>query len=90
VCLILKDDRQVCAYVWGAMWYGSDRSDGPYTVMDRDQAVGGDSGGPWFYGNTAYGIHQGNCVEPASQAKYDQYTPAASLPRMGVRVKVAP
>jgi hypothetical protein len=27
--------------------------------MDRDTAGGGDSGGPWYYGNTAYGIHGG-------------------------------
>jgi len=29
------------------------------TAMHNDEASGGDSGGPWFYGNTAYGIHQG-------------------------------
>lgn len=88
-CLVLKDDRQVCAYVWGTMYYPPSNSDGPYIVMDRDQAVKGDSGGPWFYGNTAYGLHQGNYVDPVNGLPYDQYTPAASLPRMGIRVKVA-
>lgn len=29
------------------------------TAMHNDEASGGDSGGPWFYGNTAYGIHSG-------------------------------
>lgn len=28
--------------------------------MDNDYASGGDSGGPVYYGNTAYGLHQGN------------------------------
>lgn len=27
--------------------------------MDTDEADGGDSGGPWYYGNTAYGFHTG-------------------------------
>lgn len=27
--------------------------------MDSDKANGGDSGGPWYYGGTAYGIHAG-------------------------------
>ncbi len=27
--------------------------------MNRDTATGGDSGGPWYYGNTAYGLHGG-------------------------------
>lgn len=89
VCLILKDDRQVCSYVWGTTYYPPSNTDGPYIVLDRDQAVGGDSGGPWFYGNTAYGLHQGNYVDPVNGLKYDQYTPAASLPRMGINVKVA-
>lgn len=28
-------------------------------AMNHRYAAGGDSGGPWFWGNTAYGIHQG-------------------------------
>lgn len=27
--------------------------------MHNREADSGDSGGPWFYGNTAYGIHSG-------------------------------
>ena len=27
--------------------------------MENDEAGGGDSGGPWYYGNTAYGFHKG-------------------------------
>ena len=29
------------------------------TAMHNDEASGGDSGGPWYSGNTAYGLHQG-------------------------------
>jgi len=28
--------------------------------MSSDTGAGGDSGGPWYYGNTAYGIHKGS------------------------------
>lgn len=28
-------------------------------MMKYDEAEGGDSGGPWHYGNTAYGLHEG-------------------------------
>ena len=28
-------------------------------MMHNDKSKGGDSGGPWFYGSTAYGIHSG-------------------------------
>jgi streptogrisin C len=47
-------------------------------AMRNRYAEGGDSGGPWFYNNTAYGIHQGG--------KYwnlkwrDLYTPVVYLP----------
>lgn len=30
------------------------------TRMKNDEASGGDSGGPWYYGNTAYGFHRGS------------------------------
>ncbi|MFI7636070.1 hypothetical protein [Nonomuraea sp. NPDC049400] len=30
-------------------------------VMDRSMTVGGDSGGPWYKYNTAWGIHHGLC-----------------------------
>lgn len=30
------------------------------TRMKNDLAEGGDSGGPWYYGNTAYGFHKGS------------------------------
>lgn len=29
------------------------------TMMTHREAAGGDSGGPWYWGNAAYGIHQG-------------------------------
>ncbi|MCH7607784.1 MAG: hypothetical protein IIC94_04360 [Chloroflexi bacterium] len=34
--------------------------------MDGDTQIGGDSGGPWYFGQTAYGGHVGNCPGGAS------------------------
>lgn len=88
VCLIKRDQTQACAYVLNSFYrMGPDGtySDGPYVQMDRDVAIGGDSGGPWQYGGVAYGIHQGNNEYPIGTLR-DEYTPAASLPRMGLNV----
>jgi hypothetical protein len=88
VCLIKQDQTQVCAYVLNSYYrMGPDGtySDGPIIQMDRDLAIGGDSGGPWLYGGVAYGIHSGNNQYPVGTTR-DVYTPAASLPRMGISV----
>lgn len=37
---------------------GADR----LAMMRNDKAEGGDSGGPWYYGNTVYGVHRGGKV----------------------------
>ncbi len=49
---------QTCDYV-----YDDDVSTSTYdrlVAMDNDNTVGGDSGGPWFWLGTAYGIHSGD------------------------------
>lgn len=33
--------------------------------MGQDMSSGGDSGGPYFYGNTVYGIHEGWMYDPS-------------------------
>ncbi|MBB6351405.1 hypothetical protein ACWGH8_31830 [Nonomuraea muscovyensis] len=51
-------------------------------VMDKDISAGGDSGGPWYYGGMAYGIHFGkiggeSAFTPAylyQNRKYDVWT----------------
>lgn len=88
VCLIKRDQTQACAYVQGAYYrLGPDGtySDGPIIQVDRNLAIKGDSGGPWYYGGVAYGIHSGNNEYPIG-TKVDAYTPAASLSRMGLSV----
>lgn len=88
VCAIKRDQTQACAYVFNSFYLmGPDGtySDGPYIQVDRDLAIGGDSGGPWLYGGVAYGLHKGNNEYPVGTYK-DSYTPAASLPRMGISV----
>lgn len=42
----------------------------------------------WDYGGKAYGIHSGNMQWEVGGPKYDHYTPAASLPGMGISVVV--
>lgn len=53
-------------------------------AMDHRYAAGGDSGGPWFWGGTAYGVHSGWKYDFPS-GNYDQYTRIYStLSELGV------
>lgn len=57
--------------------------------MQNRKADSGDSGGPWYSGNTAYGVHSGG--HTASFKMRDQFTPLhSSLPQIGVIVKYTP
>ena len=47
------------------------------TAMHNRKADGGDSGGPWYYGTTAYGIHQG--YKWWNFKNRDLFTPATYL-----------
>lgn len=53
-----------CADVQDLSACASGSAEGGYEVCrlvrtDNDISDGGDSGGPWYYGNTAYGVHWG-------------------------------
>jgi len=89
ICVILKDDRQLCAYPQSQSAYWPN-NDGPYTVLDRSVADHGDSGGPWLYAGKAYGIHSGNMQWVLNGPKYDHYTPVKSLPKMSINVVLQP
>jgi hypothetical protein len=55
------------------------------TMVNR-QASGGDSGGPWFWSNTAYGVHSGYVTIWGSPR--DMFTPINSgLSALGVSLK---
>jgi hypothetical protein len=54
------------------------------TLMNTNEAAGGDSGGPWFYGTTAHGIHQG---EKFYWGAKDLFTPVTYLDE-GIGVSV--
>lgn len=41
--------------------------------MENRYADGGDSGGPWYYGNSAFGVHSGWVL--AAFKNRDQFTP---------------
>ncbi|NNH07180.1 trypsin-like serine protease [Cellulomonas fimi] len=47
----------------------------------NENASPGDSGGPWFYGNKAHGVHSGG-----SDYLYDQFSGIGSLALLGVTV----
>jgi hypothetical protein len=47
-------------------------------AMHRRHAAPGDSGGPWFWGNTAYGLHQGYKVYWFIER--DLFTMAVNIP----------
>lgn len=52
--------------------------------MQNREADGGDSGGPWYFGFSAYGIHHGPKWHFGGR---DLYTPVVLLPdALGVHV----
>ena len=56
-------------------------------MTHRRKADGGDSGGPWFWGNTGYGIHSG--WKTYLFIKRDMFTPVRSTAtRLGLTVKL--
>ena len=87
VCLLKQNDIQSCAYVSQvAIPPGGTY---PAVILDRDISTPGDSGGPWFYTGTAYGIHQGKkCDDAALTVNCKSlYSPAANMPAvLGVSV----
>lgn len=56
--------------------------------MGNHSTDGGDSGGPWFFGNTAYGIHQGVHCDPFCPYDRSVFTKATRLDN-GLGVVVA-
>ncbi len=42
--------------------------------MNTREAADGDSGGPWYYGTTAYGIHHGDCYSYAGVPENDCFS----------------
>lgn len=87
ICVIKRDENQLCGFSLATVSFGSD---GPYVGMDRNIAVNSDSGAPWLYGGTAYGIHSGDYLYASPSTYYDLFTPASSLPSMGISVLTTP
>ena len=55
-------------------------------LVTKDVGIGGDSGGPWFYGGAAYGVHHGKCSDSHPQ---DAYTPAWNVDNVFDSVAIA-
>lgn len=90
ICIIKRDGTQPCGL--SADYYSPVGGGGPIVVMDRYLTVSGDSGGPWLYGSKAYGLHGGpSCDDEAKTVNCKSYfSPAASLPKIGVAVITTP
>jgi hypothetical protein len=57
--------------------------------MQNRKSGPGDSGGPWFWGQTAYGLHQGWKAYPLWWNECDLFTMVVNLPSgIGVTVLV--
>lgn len=68
-----------CLVIRGTMSCGVDRTTkGP----QRCRSVGGDSGGPWFHGNAARGIHLG------SDDEHCYFTQIGEVEEHGLNVEV--
>lgn len=72
ICHFGKTSGRSCAAVWDA-----DRDIGDLdgmVVMNSDIGQSGDSGGPWYYGSTAIGIHSGDHI--LNDVRRSMFTPA--------------
>ncbi|MBT2231218.1 S1 family peptidase [Nonomuraea sp. NEAU-A123] len=49
-----------------------------------EMSAKGDSGGPWYFGNTAYGIHHGGALNPPHN--WGMFTPVHFLRALGAFV----
>lgn len=68
------------------VWYISVCANGYCQVtlsLDHTGSASGDSGGPWFYGNNAYGIHHGTVVRDGNRTNVFTRTQRA-FPLMGL------
>lgn len=85
VCKFGQTSGQTCDEV-----YKTNQCRGIYcgpTMTHRRKAAGGDSGGPWFYGNTAYGIHSGWKTDNLFDR--DMFTPISQAhTRLGVSLRI--
>jgi hypothetical protein len=90
-------NEDVCAFGWATKKQicsrvnGYDQSSGPYFNLVRTEfhlSTGGDSGGPWFYGPTGFGIHFGGKTNPPPVASYMLFSAITDVaPSAGVRLQ---
>lgn len=90
VCVLRRVNPETCTKVITNYTYTTSTGapDGPYIVTEAYVTEGSDSGAPWLYGGWAYGIHLGSTTY--LNVARSIYSPAASLPRMGLQVVTQP
>jgi streptogrisin C len=83
-------NESICNFGWGGMVVHDcsakvkDVSElcgiyGRMVVMDRIVTEVGDSGGPWFFNNRAFGIHSGTCLSGSHFSKVDHLDEALDV-----------
>lgn len=77
VCLFGHTTGQTCDVVYQRNHCLGNRCH--LTLTENHYAKGGDSGGPWFWGNTAYGIHSGSKNYPWTWSARSSFTPVTYL-----------
>ncbi|MDX1659560.1 MAG: S1 family peptidase [Nitriliruptorales bacterium] len=55
-CGYIYDSYMSVTFKWNGQWVTASNM----VEVDRGKSVGGDSGGPWFYSDRAFGIHHGH------------------------------
>lgn len=93
-CVLRRTNPQVCSTVLDYVSFpkkgmpATDRSDGPYVMLEQYVTEDKDSGAPWLYGGEAHGIHYGRVND--NGVLRSLYSPVSSLPRIGLRVATTP
>lgn len=89
VCIVIRNGTQRCAYVWKPSASGVTPDGiayGPWVMIDRDNTVGGDSGGPWLYGGKAFGSHVGWVCPESINGCYSVFMGTPAMKAVGVTV----
>jgi hypothetical protein len=91
ICLGKIDGTTRCAFVYTTELSFDDNgvARGPVVQMREHISEPGDSGGPWMYGNKAYGIHSG-WVQSATGQRFSFFSAIEYLSQLNVRLLTTP
>jgi hypothetical protein len=92
ICLGKIDGTTRCSIVYTTELSFDDNgvARGPVVQMREHISVAGDSGGPWMYGNKAYGIHSGWVQSAATGQMFSFFSAIEYLSQLNVRLLTTP